>query len=167
MGGPFYDFDPDSTSDTKFPASYDGKAFYYDWAKNRVWTVQLNGDSGKVEKVNRFLPNTSFLAPQALAFGPDGSLYALEWGGGFGRDNPNSGIYRIDYINGSRSPVAAAPATPDNGQEPLNVTFSSLGSSDPRAARSRTRGTSTATARRTPRANPTHPTRRRASTRRG
>ena len=130
MGGPFYDYDADSTSDTKFPPSYDGKAFYYDWAKNRVWTVQL-GDEGRVEKVNRFMPNTSFLAPQSLAFGPDGSLYALEWGGGFGRDNPNSGIYRIDYINGSRSPVAVATATPDNGQEPLTVTFSSTGSADP------------------------------------
>ena len=52
------------------------------------------------------MPTTSFLAPQCMEFGPDGSLYALEWGGGFGRDNPNSGIYRIDYINGSRSPVA-------------------------------------------------------------
>ena len=131
MGGPFYKFDAASTSDTKFPPSYDGKAFYYDWAKNRVWTVQLNSETGKVEKVNRFMPNTSFLAPQSLAFGPDGSLYALEWGGGYGRDNPNSGIYRIDYINGSRSPVAVGSATPDNGQDPLNVTFSSLGSADP------------------------------------
>ena len=43
-----------------------------------------------------------------LKFGPDGSLYVLEWGGGFGRDNPNSGLYRIDYITGSRSPMARA-----------------------------------------------------------
>ncbi|RKQ93981.1 glucose/arabinose dehydrogenase [Solirubrobacter pauli] len=130
MGGPFYDYNAASTSDTKFPASYDGKAFYYDWARNKVWTVQL-GEGGKVEKVNPFMPNTSFLAPQSLSFGPDGSLYALEWGGGYGRDNPNSGIYRIDYINGSRSPIASATATPDNGQEPLTVTFSSVSSSDP------------------------------------
>ena len=130
MGGPFYKYDAASTSDTKFPPSYDGKAFYYDWAKNKVWTVQL-GENAKVEKVNPFMPNTSFLAPQSLAFGPDGSLYALEWGGGYGRDNPNSGIYRIDYINGSRSPVAVGAATPDNGQEPLTVTFSSVGSADP------------------------------------
>ncbi len=41
-----------------------------------------------------------------MKFGPDGALYTLEWGGGFGRDNPNSGIYRVDYINGSRSPIA-------------------------------------------------------------
>ena len=52
MGGPFYKYDADLESDTKFPPSYDGKAFYYDWAKNRVWTVQL-GENAKVEKVNR------------------------------------------------------------------------------------------------------------------
>ena len=52
-----------------------------------------------------------------MKFGPDGALYTLEWGGGFGRDNPNSGIYRIDYINGSRSPRAVATATPDTGPD--------------------------------------------------
>ncbi len=24
-------------------------------------------------------------------------MYLLEWGTGFGRDNPDSGLYRIDY----------------------------------------------------------------------
>ena len=71
--------------------------------------------AGRLEKIWRFLPTESFLSPQDMKFGPDGSLYTLEWGGGFGRDNPNSGIYRIDYINGSRRPVAPATATPDNG----------------------------------------------------
>ncbi len=88
-------------------------------------------DEGALEKISRFLPTESFLSPQDLKFGPDGALYTLEWGGGFGRDNPNSGIYRIEYISGSRSPVAVATATPDNGQEPLTVAFSGLGSSDP------------------------------------
>ena len=66
-----------------------------------------------------------------MKFGPDGALYTLEWGGGFGRDNPNSGIYRVDYINGSRSPIASATATPDNGQEPLTVSFDGSASRDP------------------------------------
>ncbi len=130
MGGPFYDFDPNLESDVKFPAYFDGKPFFYEWSKNRIYSMILNGE-GKLEKISRFLPTQSFLSPQDLKFGPDGALYTLEWGGGFGRDNPNSGIYRIDYISGSRSPVAVATATPDNGQEPLSVTFSGLGSSDP------------------------------------
>jgi PKD repeat protein/glucose/arabinose dehydrogenase/type 1 glutamine amidotransferase len=136
MGGPFYDYDADLDSDVKFPEYFDGKAFFYEWSKNRVYQMTLDRGPatttpGKLEKITRFLPNQTFLSPQDMKFGPDGALYTLEWGGGFGRDNPNSGIYRIDYINGSRRPVARATATPDNGQEPLTVSFSSAASSDP------------------------------------
>ena len=136
MGGPFYDYDADLDSDVKFPEYFDGKAFFYEWSKNRIYQLTLDRGPGtttpgKLEKVSRFLPNQSFLSPQDMKFGPDGALYTLEWGGGFGRDNPNSGIYRVDYISGSRRPVARATATPDNGQEPLTVSFSSAASSDP------------------------------------
>jgi cytochrome c len=133
MGGPFYDFDPELVSDVKFPAYFEGKPFFYEWSKNRIYSMILDGEGG-LEKISRFLPSESFLSPQDLKFGPDGALYVLEWGGGFGRDNPTSGIYRIEFISGSRSPVAVATATPDNGQEPLTVAFSGLGSSDPEGA---------------------------------
>ena len=131
MGGPFYDFDPELDSDVKFPPSYDGKPFFYEWSKNRIYSMLLDDEGTKLEKINRFLPGESFLSPQDMKFGPDGALYTLEWGGGFGRDNPNSGIYRIDYINGSRSPRAVATATPDTGPTPLTVSFDGTGSSDP------------------------------------
>ncbi|MEK8228227.1 PKD domain-containing protein [Oerskovia sp. M15] len=55
----------------------------------------------------------------------------LDWGGGFGRDNPSSGLHRIDYVSGSRSPVAKPVATPDSGTAPLVVTFDGAASSDP------------------------------------
>ena len=84
-----------------------------------------------MEKVNPFLPNIPFLAPIDSKFGPDGSMYVLDWGGGFGRDNPDSGLYRVDYISGSRSPVARATAEPDSGQTPLEVAFDASGSTDP------------------------------------
>ncbi|NEB06878.1 PKD domain-containing protein, partial [Streptomyces sp. SID13726] len=64
-------------------------------------------------------------------FGPEGSLYVLDWGGGFGRDNPNSGLHRIDYLSGSRPPVSKPVATPDSGIAPLEVTFDGTGSTDP------------------------------------
>ena len=35
-----------------------------------------------------------------MEFGPDGSLYLLEWGTNFGGGNNDSGLYRIDYIPG-------------------------------------------------------------------
>ena len=131
MGGPFYDFDPALASDVKFPEYFDGKPFFYEWSKNRIYSLALDDEGTKLEKISRFLPTESFLSPQDMKFGPDGALYTLEWGGGFGRDNPNSGIYRVDYINGSRSPIASATATPDNGQEPLTVSFDGTASRDP------------------------------------
>jgi ABC-type nitrate/sulfonate/bicarbonate transport system permease component len=78
-----------------------------------------------------FLPDGKFLKPMDMEFGPDGSLYLLEWGNNFSGGNNDSGLYRIDYNHGGRSPVAKATATPTNGDAPLNVQFSSAGSTDP------------------------------------
>jgi cytochrome c len=130
MGGPFYNFDPNLQSDTKFPASYDGSAFFYEWARNKMYSIIPNGQGG-VEKVNPFLPEQQFLAPIDSKFGPDGSMYVLDWGGGFGRDNPSSGLYRIDYISGSRSPAAKISTSRDSGQAPFEVRFDGSGSTDP------------------------------------
>ncbi|WP_181785511.1 ThuA domain-containing protein [Streptomyces phytophilus] len=96
MGGPFYDFDPDLQSDTKFPESYDGKPFFYEWARNAVYSLTLDG-AGGVSEVTEFMPATEFLAPIDMEFGPDGSLYVLEWGGGYDPPNDESGLYRIDH----------------------------------------------------------------------
>ena len=139
MGGPVYDFDETLDSDTKFPSSYDGKAFFYEWSRNQMFNFLLADEATTeafvpgeaVEKVTPFLPQTQFLAPIDSVFGPDGSLYVLDWGGGFGRDNPNSGLHRIDYISGSRSPIARISASPIDGQAPLEVTFSAMESTDP------------------------------------
>lgn len=138
MGGPVYDYDPELVSDTKFPASYDGKPFFYEWARNKMYSIQLAGGDAapgdQIEKVNAFLPQEQFLAPIDSRFGPDGSLYVLDWGGGFGRDNPNSGLHRIDYIQGSRSPIAKISIDRDSGQAPLAVAFDGSGSTDPENA---------------------------------
>jgi PKD repeat protein len=136
MGGPFYDYDPELESDTKFPEYYEGKAFFYEWSRNQVFTIEPTDPEAApgatdVEKVNRFLPDEDFLAPIDAKFGPDGSMYVLDWGGGFGRDNPNSGLHRVDYVTGSRSPAALPKASPDSGTAPLEVTFDGTGSTDP------------------------------------
>ncbi|WP_210651190.1 OmpL47-type beta-barrel domain-containing protein [Nocardioides sp. SYSU D00065] len=135
MGGPIYRYDENLESDTKFPESFDGKPFFYDWARNKMYNIQLKNPAAEqgsqVEKVNPFLPDVPFLAPIDSKFGPDGSMYVLDWGGGYGRDNPTSGLYRIDYISGSRSPVARIDATPDTGKAPLEVSFHAGRSSDP------------------------------------
>ncbi|MFD4256242.1 ThuA domain-containing protein [Streptomyces sp. NPDC058534] len=130
MAGPRYEYDPDLESDVKFPEFYDGKPFFADWTRNKLWTFSQD-DEGELLKIDPWFTSLNPLAPMDMKFGPDGALYLVEWGGGYGRDNPDSGVYRIDYTQGNRRPVAKATATPSSGQAPLNVTFSSAGSADP------------------------------------
>ncbi|WP_055692934.1 ThuA domain-containing protein [Streptomyces prasinopilosus] len=127
---PVYHYDPDNPSETKFPAYFDKTPFFGEWSRNNLHEFRLD-DDGKLLKINDFLPNLSFKSPMDMKFGPDGAMYLLEWGSGFGRDNPDSGLYRIDYSSGDRRPLAKATATPTSGPSPLTVKFSSEGSRDP------------------------------------
>ncbi|MDG4769435.1 ThuA domain-containing protein [Solwaraspora sp. WMMD792] len=130
MGGPVYRYDAANPSDTKFPPYYDGVHFFYEWSRSYVKEVHFDSATA-VTRTNPFLPSAEFNKPMDLEFGPDGSLYLLEWGSNFGGGNNDSGLYRIDYIQGGRSPIAKATGTPTSGYAPLTVQFSSAGSADP------------------------------------
>ena len=127
MGGPTYDYDPDLQSDTKFPEYYDGKKFIYEWGRGWIKTVTANAD-GSRGAIEPFFDSMTLTRPMALEFGPEGSLYVLDYGGGFFFGDENSGLYRIDYVQGKRAPIAVAKGTPDSGTAPLTVQFSSEGS---------------------------------------
>lgn len=129
MAGPAYHFDPDLESDRKWPKYFDGTPLFYEWGRNYIKEFPLGAD-GELLAINPVLNNMQFLSPLDLQFGPDGALYLLEWGGGFGRDNPNSGLYRIDYSDTGRAPTAAATADVTSGTAPLSVAFSSEGTVD-------------------------------------
>ncbi len=140
-GGPRYHYDP-AGPPTKFPAFYDDLWFNGEWNNGWIKTFALNG-TGAVTDVEPFPylgpagcqqnsgANGCYKRPMDMDFGPDGSLYLIEWGSGFGGNNTDSGIYRIDYVAEGRRPIAHATATPDNGATPLTVQFSSAGSIDP------------------------------------
>src|SRR3954462_3360755 len=130
MGGPRYHFDPSLVSDRKFPAYYDNKWFVGEWNNNWIKTANLDA-SGAMTKVDAFALGTGYKRPMDLDFGPDGALYVIEWGSGFGSDNADSGIYRIDYVAGDKAPIAQATGTPTSGLAPLTVQFDSTGSKDP------------------------------------
>jgi PKD repeat protein len=55
----------------------------------------------------------------------------IEWGSGFNGNNTDSGIYRIDYVEGNRAPIARATANRTSGPAPLAVTFDGTASFDP------------------------------------
>ncbi|MCT2591725.1 ThuA domain-containing protein [Streptomyces sp. N2-109] len=130
MSGPVYDYDPDSKSETKFPQYFEGASFFYEWGRNYLKEIRFD-ENDELLKINDFLSSETFVKPMDMTFGPDGSLYVLEWGSEFGGGNNDSGLHRIDYVKGKRSPVAKAGASATNGPVPLRVDFSSQGSADP------------------------------------
>ncbi len=129
MSGPVYRYDEDNPSETKFPEYFDGASFLYEWSRNYVKEIRFDEDE-ELLKINDFLSTAKFIKPMDMTFGADGSLYVLEWGSEFGGGNNDSGLYRIDYSQGKRSPVAKATASVTNGPVPLTVDFSSEGSDD-------------------------------------
>jgi PKD repeat protein len=104
-----------------YPAQYDNQLYFADFSNQ--WLKRASVDStGKITNVTSFA--TALNQPVFLAKGPDGNLYWLAIGSGT--------IYRIRYTgSANRPPTAVATATPSNGLSPLQVSFSSTGSSDP------------------------------------
>ncbi|MFF3341917.1 PQQ-dependent sugar dehydrogenase [Streptomyces flavidovirens] len=128
MGGPVYRYDASSTSDVKFPQSYDGNFFAGEFG--RKWIKRIaQGTDGTVQSINAF--PWSGTQVMDMAFGPDGALYVLDYGTGYFNGDANSALYRIEHITGGHSPVAQAKADRTSGKAPLAVAFSSAGSSDP------------------------------------
>ncbi|MBO4204719.1 ThuA domain-containing protein [Micromonospora echinofusca] len=131
MGGPVYRFDANLNSERKWPAYYDGKALFGEWNQSKMYTMQVTADGRSLVDINQLLTGMTFVRPMDFEFGPDGAMYLIEWGSGFGGNNDNSGVYRVDYVAGDRAPIAAATGQPTSGQAPLTVQFSSAGSRDP------------------------------------
>ena len=129
-GGPRYDFDPALDNPAKFPEYYDRHWFIGEWNNGWIKTATLD-DQGNGTGVFETPFMDTFFRPHEMEFGPDGSLYVIDWGNGFGGNNADSGIYRIDYVAGARRPIARATSNVDSGPTPLTVQFSSAGSIDP------------------------------------
>ncbi|MCH2105126.1 MAG: PQQ-dependent sugar dehydrogenase [Planctomycetes bacterium] len=126
--GPIYHFDPELDSDTKFPVWFDGAAFIYEWSRNWVMVVHMD-EAGDVEEISPFTGRLDFVRPVDMCFGPEGSLYVLEYGTTWG-PNENSALVRIDYNAGNRAPKAVASSGLAVGAVPLEVDFTAEGSSD-------------------------------------
>ncbi|GAA3309699.1 PQQ-dependent sugar dehydrogenase [Streptomyces cinereospinus] len=128
MGGPVYRYDAASTSAVKFPQEFDGDYFAGEFGRRWIKRIESGGD-GTVQSINAF--PWSGTQVMDMAFGPDGALYVLDYGTGYFNGDANSALYRIEYVTGGRAPVAQARANVTSGRAPLNVTFSSAGTSDP------------------------------------
>ena len=130
MGGPAYRFDPELESDTKWPEYYDGIPLMYEWG--RQWIKQVHrDDEGELLDITGTIDDIDLANPMDMEFGPDGSLYVLEYGSGYFGGAPDSALSRIDYTGSGNSPVADLESSTSSGPVPLEVDFSAEGSEHP------------------------------------
>ena len=128
MSGPVYHRDPTSTSPTRFPGYYDNTLFLYEWMRSWIKAVKLDAKGDQVS-MEAFLPSTKLRHPMDMRFGPDGSLYVIEFGNNWWHPD-QADIVRIDFVPGNRAPIAKASADVVVGKQPLAVKFSSAGTYD-------------------------------------
>nr|WP_206314588.1 PQQ-dependent sugar dehydrogenase [Streptomyces coryli] len=127
MGGPVYHYDAASDSKIKFPESYDKNFFAGEFGRKWIKRIAAD-DAGTVQSINDFPWTGTQVMDQA--FGTDGALYVLDYGTGYFNGDENSALYRIENASEGYSPIAKAASDKTNGQAPLEVKFSSEGTSD-------------------------------------
>ncbi|MFG1703305.1 PQQ-dependent sugar dehydrogenase [Nonomuraea sp. M3C6] len=139
MGGPIYHYDAANPAPGKFPQYWDGKAFFAEFSQDYLAAFTLTYPDGPVTAIEHFLPNAALRtaaqpltdSPMDIEFGPDGSLYVLDYGDGFFRANPDAGLYRIDYTPANKTPQARiAVDKTSSSQAPLTVAFDATSSTD-------------------------------------
>ncbi len=138
MGGPAYDFNARSRSETKWPNVFDGHPLFYEWTRDYVKVFELNRKNGNrlIDIHNLFPGGPSGIIqdnPMDMEFGPDGALYTLEYGDGFFLETPEAQLARVDFVRGNEFtpiPKVAADKT-SSPTPPLTVNFSSAGTRDP------------------------------------
>ncbi len=113
---------------TNYPPGYRGDYYFEDYVKNTIERLVL-GPSGDLVARLPFAQGDDTFNPVDLREGPDGDLYVLNiatrFVGATGR------LTRIRWVgSGNHAPVAGASAAPAFGYAPLDVAFSSDGSSD-------------------------------------
>jgi len=132
MAGPVYRYDATLNSARKWPVEFDGRAVFAEWNTSTMYTFQLDAGGTNVTSMDKLLPSIKFNRPMDFKFGPDGALYVVEWGSGYGGGNADAAIVRVDYLGTNQAnPIAKAAADHATGPAPLTVNFSSAGSSDP------------------------------------
>ncbi|MGA5305900.1 PQQ-dependent sugar dehydrogenase [Nucisporomicrobium flavum] len=130
MGGAVYRYDAANPSGVKFPAALDGHYFAMEFGRRWIKSIDVNAD-GSAGQISDFPWRGTQIMDSA--FGPDGALYVLDYGTGWGSGDASSALYRIEYnqAGNNQAPIARASANPTSGAAPLTVGFSSSGSSDP------------------------------------
>ncbi len=98
---------------------FNGKVFIAEWMRDWINVVDVN-DSGKVENIEPFMRGTKFSHPIELEFGPDGTLYILEYGTNWFSKNKDAGLFRVEYLRGKNVADTAVVKKVDNAEPKIS-----------------------------------------------
>ncbi|WP_420153890.1 PQQ-dependent sugar dehydrogenase, partial [Siphonobacter sp.] len=129
MAGPVYYRDEYPQGSYRLPAYYNGKLFIYDWIRRWIMAVTLD-EQGNYVKMEPFLPQLNVVAPMDMQLAADGAIYLLAYGTNWFTNNADAGLYRIEYAEGNRNPVADIQVDHRYGAAPLKVHLSASRSKD-------------------------------------
>ena len=129
VGGPIFHQADFSATPNVFPAYYEGRWFITDWVRGWILAIEMD-EEGNYKSMERFMPDLTLRGPIDMKFGPDGSLYILEYGNGYFKDNPEAELIKIEYNGGNRKPMVQVQADKVSGALPLKVKLSSVGTID-------------------------------------
>ena len=108
----------------RFPDYFDGKLFVFDWMRRWIKYIDVDAD-GRIRKIAPFFNSGDFIAPVDMEFGPDGSLYVLEYGAAWFQANTDSRLTRVRYNPGDTPPpVARAQVARSAGALPFRAQLS-------------------------------------------
>lgn len=130
MAGPVYQYDASRPDEIGLPAYFQDRLLIYEWSRSYIRVVTLDSE-GNPLSIDPFPGDPELSQPIAMKTGPDGALYLLEWGNGFGTGNPDAQLSRIASSAGGGRPTAVLSADVLSGSLPLTVTFSADDSRDP------------------------------------
>jgi len=129
MAGPVYYRSEYNVNDHSFPEYFDGKLFIYEWMRRWIYIVTLDKDNN-FSKFDSFMPSTVFANPMDMKFGPDGSLYILNYGTAWFARNADAQLFKINYNGGNRQPLARMELDKYTGAAPLTLTANAGASMD-------------------------------------
>ncbi|RYE22436.1 MAG: c-type cytochrome, partial [Sphingobacteriales bacterium] len=129
MAGPVY-HTSDFPADTRYPAYYNDKFFFYDFIRGWIKVATQTSD-GDLDKIEPFMDGIRYGAMIDMEVGPDGKIYVLDYGSGWFNKNPDAAIYRLDYLPGNRPPaITGLKLNKTSGNLPLSIT-ASIKANDP------------------------------------
>ena len=103
-----------------YPDEFDDSYFFGDYAKAFIKVIKFN--KGKV----KIRPLVTGVGPVSFDLAPDGNLVFADFITG--------AVRKIVFASDNKTPIAQIKATPSSGPSPLDVQFSSAGTSDPEGA---------------------------------